>query len=89
MSSTRGFALIEAGQPAAGAILVRAALGREKDRRNQASMACELAVAAARLGDGREAMSRLAQVRRLDPDCPLLGRAEREAAVSMEEPARQ
>jgi hypothetical protein len=88
VNSTRGFALIEAGQPAAGAILVRAALAREKDRRNRASMACELAVAAARLGDGREVMTRLAQARRLDPDCPLLGRAERDAAVGMEEPAR-
>jgi hypothetical protein len=33
-------------------------------------------------------MTRLTQARRLDPDCPLLARAERDIAVSMEEPAR-
>ncbi len=79
VNGTRGFALILAGDITAGAELVRNAYGRETDRRNRATMACELAIAAGRLGHASQATTLLAEARRLDPACPLLPRAEREA----------
>ncbi|MGH9001710.1 MAG: site-2 protease family protein [Acidimicrobiia bacterium] len=77
VNGTRGFALIEAGHVAAGAELCRRAYGREKEPRNRATMACELAIASTRLGRPAEATTLLAEARRLDPRCPLLPRAER------------
>ncbi|MGH8975487.1 MAG: site-2 protease family protein [Acidimicrobiia bacterium] len=78
VNGTRGFALILAGEVTTGAELVRTAFLREKDRRNRATMACELAIAAARQRRGGEATDLMSQARRLDAGCPLLPRAEQE-----------
>jgi peptidase M50-like protein len=88
VNGTRGFALILAGDLWTGSKMVRSAMGRERDRRNRATMACELAIAAARAGEAREAATRRREARRLDPACPLLERAEREATVVPATPDR-
>ncbi len=84
VNSTRGFALIQAGDLWTGSKMVANALAREKDQRNRATMACELAIAATRAGQPAQAAARRREARRLDPACPLLDRAEHEAAVSRE-----
>jgi tetratricopeptide (TPR) repeat protein len=82
VNGTRGYALILAGDLWTGSKMVRHALGREKEPRNRATMACELAIAATRAGQPGEAAARRREARRLDPACPLLERAEHEAAVT-------
>lgn len=78
VQSTRGLALVELGNAAAGMPLLRRAL-RDADRReHRAVVACSLAIAESRLGRTKVARGLWAKARRLDRKCELLPRVERE-----------
>ena len=75
---TRGSVLVELGWIDEGVTLLRQALNDNPSKQHRALDACYLALAMSGNRDDRKAGRHLRRARRLDPNCTLLGRVERE-----------
>jgi len=80
IQSTRGLALLERGDVADARPLLQKALQGADRNENKASVLCSLAMAEQRSGNRAQARNYVERARRLDGNCELLARAERELA---------
>ena len=78
MQSTRGWALVEAGNLAAGIPLLHRSLRGAVYKHDRASVMCTLGIAECRRGRRGRAAQLLRRAKRLDGRCTLLARAESE-----------
>ncbi len=79
---TRGAVLIELNQPEEGLELVRSSLEKTDTLKDKAYTMSYIAIGEARLGNQAEAARYVRAARLLDPKCPLLERAAREAGMA-------
>jgi tetratricopeptide (TPR) repeat protein len=75
---TRGMVLVECGELDEGIDLLKKALAGNRDARSRATNACCLAIAFARKRELDESRRHLAKARKLDANCSLIARAEKE-----------
>jgi hypothetical protein len=78
VKGTRGYALILAGDVDAGLARAQRAYTSHTEKTDRATVACVIAIGAARAGDMPAAQRMLDAARRLDADCNLLERASAE-----------
>lgn len=78
IQSTRGWALVEAGDIDAGTAMLRRSLRGAVYKHDRATILCTLTIAEARRGRRRRAVELLQRARRMDGRCALLARAQRE-----------
>jgi hypothetical protein len=79
---TRGSVLVELGRLEEGISLLTAGNDQSEDPRSQATSECFLAIGRARQGNRDQGRGHLERARKLDPDCSVIPRAQREFSES-------